>query len=111
MSDAVYEEVLPFRVEPAGSDDVVATVPGGWSPFTEVAVEDGVVFDKAMEGLVDVKDTPERVSKQIVNGTNYRFFCYGDPATLGGHEFPAIVKIHISPKHEVQLVKIERVVL
>ena len=109
LSDAIYEEVLPFHVEPAGDD--LAMVPGGWSPFTEVAAEDGVVFDKAMEGLVGVKYTPERVSKQIVNGTNYRFFCYGDPATLGGHKFPAIVKIHVSPAHEVQLVKIERVVL
>lgn len=64
-----------------------------------------------MKGFVGVTYTPERVSKQIVNGTNYRFFCYGDPATLGGHKFPAIVKIHVSPKDEVQLVKIERVVL
>lgn len=109
LSDAIYEEVLPFHVEPAGDD--MAMVSGGWSPFTEVAPEDGVVFDKAMEGLVGVKYTPERVSKQIVNGTNYRFFCYGYPATLGGHKFPAIVKIHVSPAHEVQLVKIERVVL
>lgn len=109
LSDAIYEDVLPFHVEPAGNAMVM--VPSGWSPFTEVTEEDGVVFDKAMEGFVGVKYTPERVSKQIVNGMNYRFFCYGDPAILGGYKFPASVIIHVSPKHEVQLVKIERVVL
>lgn len=112
LSDVLYEDVLPFHVEPAGSNDVVAMVPGGWSPFTEVTPEDGVVFEKAMEGLVGVKDTPKRVSKQIVNGTNYRFFCYGEPATQGEHSFPAIVTIYAAPgSSKPQITGIQRVVL
>lgn len=109
LNDVLYEDVLPFHVEPAG--DNTQTVPGGWSSFTELEPEDGVVFEKAMEGLVGVSYTPVRVSRQIVNGTNYRFFCYGEPATRERHKFPAIVKIYASLKGDVQIVNIEPVVL
>lgn len=111
LSDAIYEEVMPFHVE-AASDDVVVT-PGGWSPFDELTEEDRKVFEEAMKGLVGVEYTPEKVAKQVVNGTNYRFFCYGNPLTAEPGKFPAIVKIYapLAGTGEPKLVKIERVVL
>ena len=64
-----------------------------------------------MEGFVGVKYEPEKVSKQIVNGINFHFFCYGYPAVQGGHPFPAIVKIHVAPEDEAHITDIQRVVL
>lgn len=109
LDDVLYEDVLPFHVEPAGDNDAVSC--GGWSPFQELELEDQDVFEEAMKGLVGVKYTPERVSKQIVKGVNYRFFCYGTPATQGEHSFPAIVKIYAAPRAKAQITGIQRVVL
>lgn len=109
LDDVVYEEVLPFHVEPAGDND--AACHGGWSPFEGLEAEDQEVFEEAMTGFVGVTYTPEKVSKQIVNGTNYRFFCYGKPATEGNHSFPAIVKIYAAPGAKPQITGIQRVVL
>lgn len=109
MDTVFFEEVQSFDVEPAGFDEM--TKLGGWSPFEALKEEDKKVFDEAMEGFVGVKYEPEKVSKQIVNGTNYRFFCYGVPATLGAHTFPAIVKIYAAPGGKAQITAIERVVL
>ena len=111
LSDVFYEEVLPFHVEPASSDAVV-TVPGGWSSFEPLTEEDRKVFDEAMKGLVGVSYIPEKVSKQVVNGLNLRYFCYGRRATQGEAKFPAIVKIHVAPgSDKPQLTEIQRVVL
>lgn len=112
LSDALYEEVWPFHVEPVSSDAVV-TVPGGWSPFEPLTEEDRKVFDEAMNGLVGVEYTPEKVAKQVVNGTNYRFFCYGNTLTAEPNKFPAIVKIYapLPGAGEPKLEKVERVVL
>lgn len=109
LNEVLYEDVLPFHVEPASDD--VAMAHGGWSPFTELTTDDEEVFHKAMKGLVGVIYTPEKVSKQIVNGTNYHYFCNGDPASQSRYNFPAIVKIHVSPKGKAQLTNIQRVVL
>lgn len=109
LDDVIYEEVLPFHVEPAGDNDAVSC--GGWSPFQKLTPEDQDVFEEAMKGLVGVSYTPERVSKQTVKGMNYRFFCYGTPVTQGDHSFPAIVKIYAAPGTKAQLVGIQRVVL
>ena len=109
MDTVFFEEVQSFDVEPVGFDEM--TKLGGWSPFAVLKEEDKKVFDEAMEGFVGVKYEPEKVSKQIVNGTNYRFFCYGAPTTLGAHTFPAIVKIYAAPGGKAQNTAIERVVL
>lgn len=110
LSDVLYEEVMPFHVEPASSDAIA--VPGGWSPFEALTDEDRKMFDKALEGLVGVSYTPEKVSKQVVSGLNLRYFCYGRPAVQGEHSFPAIVKIHVAPGcDKPQLTEIQRVVL
>ena len=109
MDTVIFEEVLPFNVEPATDKQFAA--PGAWSSFEAVTMEDKQVFNEAMEGFVGVKYTPEKVSKQIVNGVNYRFFCYGHPAVQGEHTFPAIVKIHVAPGGNAQLADIQRIVL
>lgn len=111
LSDAIYEQILPFHVEPVSDDSIM--IPGGWSPFEPLTEEDRKVFDEAMKGLVGVEYTPKKVSKQIVQGTNYRFFCYGNPLTAEPDKFPAIVKIYapLPGAGEPKLVKIERVVL
>lgn len=109
MDTVIFEEVLPFTVEPT-TDNQLAVV-GAWSSFEAVAPEDKLVFNKAMEGFVSVKYNPEKVSKQIVNGTNCRFFCNGFPAVQGEHPFPAIVKIYVAPGGEAHITEIQRVVL
>ena len=48
---------------------------GGWSSFGPVTSEDKKVFNEATSGLIGVDYTPEKVSTQVVNGTNYRFQC------------------------------------
>ncbi|MDR6517289.1 hypothetical protein [Chryseobacterium camelliae] len=48
---------------------------GGWTKFHPLTAEDQKVFDEAMQGFVGVKYTPQEVSTQLVNGTNYRFKC------------------------------------
>lgn len=46
---------------------------GQWTPYGKLTPADRKVFDEAFEGFVGVHYTPETVSTQIVNGTNYRF--------------------------------------
>lgn len=109
LDNVLYEEVLPFHVEPAG--DTPLMIYGGWSPFEALSGEDSEVFEKAMEGFVGVSYTPQKVSKQVVGGMNYRFFCYGLTATEIPEKFPAIVKIHVAPGGEAQLAEIQCVLL
>lgn len=103
--DALYEQVMIFDVESQEAD-----VLGVWTAFDDLEEQDQEVFDAAVK-LVGVKFIPEKVSKQIVNGTNYRFFCYGHPAVVGEHRFPVIVKIFKATDDKVELKGIERVVL
>ncbi|KMQ67606.1 hypothetical protein ACM39_12140 [Chryseobacterium sp. FH2] len=50
-------------------------VVGGWTKYHALTPEDQKVFDEAMYGFVGVKYTPQEVSTQLVNGTNYRYRC------------------------------------
>lgn len=81
---------------------------GGWTEFKALTADDRKVFDQAMEGHVGVHYTPEKVSKQIVNGTNYRFECTGKPAVHDPHSFQAIVKIHAPINGKPTITDIER---
>lgn len=111
LDTAIFEDVMPFRVELASSDAIV--MPGGRSPFVELTEEDRKVFKEAMVGVLGADYTPEKVSKQIVHGTNYYFFCYGNPVTSEPGKFPAIVRIYapLPGEGEVKVTKIERVLL
>lgn len=103
--DAMYEQVMTFDVEPQETEFL-----GTWTQFDDLEEQDQEVFDAAVT-LIGVTFMPEKVSKQIVNGTNYRFFCYGRPAVVGEHRFPVILKVFKNADGEVELKGIERVVL
>ena len=108
LSETCYEEVLPISVEAVGGQDAIV---GGWSPFEKPKEEDLKVFEKVQSALKGVDYTPIKVSKQIVNGTNYRFACAGKTVTAKPETFPAIVKAHVSLDGEVTDVKAESVLL
>lgn len=81
---------------------------GGWTPYHELTPKDQEVFKQALEGFVGVHYTPELVSSQIVNGTNYR---YKAEATQPGspNSWQAIVEIYapINGKpHITQIIRI-----
>ena len=107
LSDAIYEDVLTFTVEPGVSDDLM----GGWSDFTDLAHEDEEVFKQAISSVKDVDYKAFKVSKQIVNGTNYRFICEGNPAVRDSNIFPAIVKVYQPVNGNAVITGIKRVVL
>ncbi len=81
---------------------------GGWTQFEALTPADKKVFDQAMEGFVGVKYTPEKVSKQVVNGTNYRFKCTALPSTKDPHPHKAIVKIHAPIVGKPKIEEIEK---
>lgn len=107
LSDAIYEDVLTFTVEPGVSDGLM----GGWSDFTDLAHEDEEVFKQAISSVKDVDYKALKVSKQIVNGTNYRFICEGNPAVRDSNIFPAIVKVYQPVNGNAVIKEIKRVVL
>ena len=89
LSDAIYEDVLTFTVEPGDCNNLI----GGWSAFTALSHEDEEVFKQAVGTMRGVDYKPLQVSKQIVNGVNYRFFCECNPVVKDQNSFPAIVKV------------------
>jgi hypothetical protein len=61
-----------------------------------------------MRGFVGVKYTPQEVSTQLVNGTNYRFRCIASmpPSQV---VWEAIVEIYAPIKGEPHVVSIHRI--
>lgn len=51
------------------------TIVGGWTAYHALTEKDRTVFNEALAGFVGVHYQPEKVSTQIVAGTNYRFKC------------------------------------
>ncbi len=80
---------------------------GGWSPFEEPTDNEMKVFKAALEGVVGAIYTPEKVSKQKVNGYNYRFYCH---AELFNHAqtYQAIVTIFAPISGRPTIQNIER---
>lgn len=107
LSDAIYEDVLTFTVEPGESNGLI----GGWSDFTGLTSDDEDVFKQAIGSIKGVDYKAFKVSKQIVNGTNYRFICEGNPVVKDSNIFPAIVKVYQPVNGNAVLTGIERVVL
>lgn len=109
-SDIIYEEVFPIHVTAAEDEtDYYNTMSGGWSLFGTLAEEDMKVFEEIQSGLKGVDYTVFKVSKQVVNGMNYRFACTGMTVTAEPRTFPAIIKAHVSNEGKVSDVKVERV--
>lgn len=70
-------------------------VAGGWSTFkTEMSEQELKVFKEAFAGFIGVKYTPIAVSVQVVNGTNYRFFCNALGMYPGATNDAAVVHIY-----------------
>lgn len=86
-----YEEVLSFEI--AVSD----TIPGGWSEIHDVTKEEVAVFRLAMNSLQGVDYTPLRVSKQVVNGMNYKFVCEAKVVSPGAEKYYAMAYIYDAP--------------
>lgn len=111
-SETIYEEVLPIHVAAAEAEtDCCNTKHGGWSPFEVLTEEDMKVFEEIQSGLKGVDYTVFKVSKQVVNGMNYRFACTGKTVTAEPGTFPAIIKAHVSNEGKVTGVKVKRVLL
>lgn len=81
---------------------------GGWTKYHTLTSEDQQVFNEAMRGFVGVKYTPQEVSTQLVNGTNYRFRCVASmpPADV---VWEAIVEIYAPIEGEPHVVSIQRI--
>ncbi len=85
---------------------------GGWSHFARLEAHEHMVFEEAVKMLgLGTHYTAERVSKQVVNGTNYRFLCEARPVTHEPHEYLAVVSCHVPPGGKPTDVKASRVVL
>ena len=67
---------------------------GGYTQARPLDKHDKEVFEKAFEGFVGVTYTPKRASTQVVNGTNYRFFCDYKTTTNPPEKGKALITIH-----------------
>ncbi|AKA23856.1 hypothetical protein [Pseudomonas chlororaphis] len=81
---------------------------GGWTPYHKLTPKDQEVFKEALAGFVGVHYTPELVSTQVVNGTNYR---YQSKATLPGssESWQAVVEIYAPIKGKPHITQIHRI--
>lgn len=80
---------------------------GGWTGYGPLTPEDKRVFEETMEGFVGVHYTPEKVSTQLVNGTNYRYLCDANIPVMP-LTWQAIVEIHAPIKGKPFIMSIHR---
>ncbi len=73
----------------------VQAMTGGWSAYQAVTPEDQAVLDQGLGGALGVSYEPLCVSKQIVAGTNYRFFCIATGATYPPTEKNAFIDVFV----------------
>ncbi len=83
---------------------------GGWSHFVPLTKQDKAVFNEAMKGMVGVGYTPLEVSKQIVNGTNYKYLCEAQVVYPGAKKSIVIVDIYAPINGAPVVTKISTVV-
>ncbi|WP_228458432.1 hypothetical protein [Chryseobacterium hagamense] len=62
-----------------------------------------------MKGFVGVKYTPQEVSTQVVNGTNYRFRCDASMPGPQPMNWEAIVEIYAPIEGQPHVVSIHRI--
>lgn len=86
------------------------TTVGGWTPFSsEINAKEQEVFKEALDGLMGVNYTPVAVSTQVVNGTNYSFFCNAQPVYPGAKTEGAMVEIYAPIEGEPHITEIKMV--
>lgn len=82
---------------------------GAFTPFsTQISTEAKEVFQKAMNGLLGVNYTPLAVSTQVVEGTNYRFFCNAKVVYPNANNDAAMVEIYQPLNGEPHIRQIHR---
>lgn len=81
---------------------------GQWSEFdTKLKAEEKKVFNEAMQGLMGVSYQPVAVAKQVVQGTNYRFFCNSKAIYPNAVNKAALVEIYQSLEGSVHIKEIK----
>ena len=82
---------------------------GGWTVYHKLTPNDQEVFKEALTGFVGVQYSPELVSTQVVNGTNYRFKCTATLPGSPGTSWQAIVEIYAPINGKPHITQIHRV--
>ncbi|PXV65915.1 hypothetical protein CLV62_10688 [Dysgonomonas alginatilytica] len=95
----LFEEVIPYDICEANSL-------GGWSEFNDLTEEDEKAFDLILDGIVGVSYKAKKVSKQVVNGINYRFQAEAKGVYPGAKPYNAVVSAHIAPDGTIDTVAI-----
>lgn len=70
--EVLYEDVFPYTVVTA--QEANAAIFGGWGEYEPLTEEEKAIFQTCMT-LKGVDYTPLLVAKQLVAGSNYRYFC------------------------------------
>ncbi len=82
---------------------------GAWTQFeTTLSSETKELFNKATDQLVGVTYKPIAVSKQVVSGTNYSFFCNATPAYPNANTYGSLVEIYQQPDGSIHLTEIRK---
>ncbi len=68
-------------------------MPGGWSLFGAIAPPEPDLFNVAMTRIVGVRYEPLQVSKQVANGTKYRYYCNASMRAPDANPGQAIVEV------------------
>ncbi|NTW54369.1 MAG: hypothetical protein HGB15_06370 [Chlorobaculum sp.] len=82
---------------------------GGWSKFELLSSADKAVFIEALAGLTGVNYEPLVVSRQVVAGMNYDFFCNAKVVYPGAEWYPAMVRIYKPLKGKASIAKIIKI--
>jgi hypothetical protein len=71
-----------------------AFVEGGYTAFRLLNSDEKHLFEKVLAPLVGAKHVPLAVATQIVNGTNYAFFCESKVVRPDAVAYNTLVIIH-----------------
>jgi len=86
-----------------------STIPGQWTPYGPVSTELEAVFKEAIAGLRGVNYQPLVAATQVVNGTNFSYFCNATPVYPNSPTFGVVVSIYAPTGAQPHLIGIERV--
>ncbi|BDD06809.1 hypothetical protein [Aureibacter tunicatorum] len=85
------------------------TIAGGWSPFEAPTAEEKLILKEALLGLLGVDYLPIAVSKQVVNGMNYRFISKATVVYPGAKPYLVEIFVHVPPGGKPELKNIKNV--
>jgi predicted secreted protein len=107
---ALYDEVLPFKVEPAEAHDAdQVLVPGGWKPFAKPDENALAAFNEAVESFHGVDYTPLLAAAQTVNGTNFAFIANAKVVYPGARAYGVLLLIYREPNKKARLLEIKKI--